>query len=640
MKPTPILDGISRPEDVAQLSHDECRLLADELRDVIVERVSKNGGHLASSLGVVDLTIALLSKFAPPHDQIVWDVGHQAYAYKLLTGRKDRFDTLRQYGGVAGFPKQSESVYDVFGVGHSSTSVSAALGLLRAKKLQGDDGHVIAVIGDGAMTGGMAFEGLNDTGHFKENLTVILNDNQMSIDKNVGGLSRALANLRSTQGYIKAKSKVERFLLAIPLIGRPIARFIMILKTWFRLLIRRNTPPVIFEDLGFQYFGPFDGHNIALLKKKLEISKTINGPVLIHIVTQKGKGYPFAEENPSIYHGVSPFDREKGVQPSTAPTFTSTFSDSIVRVGKANEKVVAICAAMMTSTGLKAFRQNMKLRFFDVGIAEEHAVTMAAGMATNGFVPVVALYSTFAQRAYDQMLHDVCLQNLHVVLALDRAGIVGADGMTHQGIYDISMMLSMPNVTLLSPCNFAELDRMLEWAVEEGTGLVAVRYPRGGQSEVLESIPAEAGIGPRIIRDGSPDASGSEHHGSVAIVSLGVMCEQAIQAAEKLAEKGISCRVIDARCCKPLDITAWRRVLDGVSSIVTIEDGVAHAGFGSYLLSELRKAGDFPCVAHAEILGVSDQPLVAGKREQLLELEGMDAASVAAAVEKVSDFLV
>ena len=635
MKPTPILDRISRPEDVAQLSYDECKLLADELRDVIVDRVSQNGGHLASSLGVVDLTIALLSKFTPPHDQIVWDVGHQAYAYKLLTGRKENFETLRQYGGISGFPKQSESIYDVFGVGHSSTSVSAALGLLRAKKLQGDDGHVIAVIGDGAMTGGMAFEGLNDTGHFSENLTVILNDNQMSIDKNVGGLSRALANLRSTQRYIKAKSKVERFLLAIPLIGKPIARFIVMIKTWIRLLIRRNTPPVIFEDLGFQYFGPFDGHNIALLKKKLEIAKTINGPVLIHIVTQKGKGYAPAEENPSIYHGVSPFDREKGVQPSNTPTFTSTFSDSVVRVGKANEKVVAICAAMMTSTGLKSFRQNMKLRFFDVGIAEEHAVTLAAGMATNGFIPVVALYSTFAQRAYDQMLHDVCLQNLHVVFALDRAGIVGADGMTHQGIYDISMMLSMPNTTLLSPCNFSELDRMLEWAVEEGTGLVAVRYPRGGQSTVLEAIPAEPGIGPRIIRNSSDDGCVSENHGTVAILALGVMCEQALQAADILVKKGISCRVIDVRCCKPLDMAAWHEVLSGVSAVVTIEDGVAHAGFGNYLLSELRKAGDFPCVVHAEVLGVSDQPLVAGKRAQLLELQGMDAVSVAESVERL-----
>ena len=625
MKPTPILDGIKRPEDVAQLSFDECRLLADELRDVIVERVSQNGGHLASSLGVVDLTIALLSKFSPPHDQIVWDVGHQAYAYKLLTGRKDQFHTLRKYGGIAGFPKQSESIYDVFGVGHSSTSVSAALGLLRAKKLQGDDGHVIAVIGDGAMTGGMAFEGLNDTGHFKENLTVILNDNQMSIDKNVGGLSRALANLRSTQGYIKAKSKVERFLLAVPLIGKPIARFLRMVKTWFRLLIRRNTPPVIFEDLGFQYFGPFDGHNIALLKKKLEIAKTIDGPVLIHIITQKGKGYPFAEENPSAYHGVSPFDREKGVQISNTPTFTSAFSDAIVRIGKDNEKVVAICAAMMTSTGLKAFRQNMKLRFFDVGIAEEHAVTMAAGMATNGFVPVVALYSTFAQRAYDQMLHDVCLQNLHMVLALDRAGIVGADGMTHQGIYDISMMLSMPNVTLLSPCNFAELEHMLRYAVEEGTGLVAVRYPRGGQSAVLEAIPSAPGIGPRVIREGK----------EVAVLALGVMCEQALTAAENLEKKGVSCRVIDVRCCKPLDMESWREILKDIRAVVTIEDGIAHAGFGTYLLAALKKAGGFVCTESFEILGVSDKPLVAGQRNQLLEIEGMDAGSVEEAVVKV-----
>ena len=617
MKPTPILDTIKCPEDVAKLDSTQRKQLAEELRDFIVDRVSKNGGHLASSLGVVDLTIALLSEFDPPHDQIVWDVGHQAYAYKLLTGRKDKFETLRQYGGIAGFPKIAESKYDAFGVGHSSTSVSAALGLLRAKKLQNDDGHVIAVIGDGAMTGGMAFEGLNDTGHFSENLTVILNDNQMSIDKNVGGLSRALSNLRSSTRYIKAKSRVERFLLHIPLIGRPIARFIMMIKTWFRLLIRRNTP-VIFEDLGFQYFGPFDGHNIDLLRNKLKIAKAINGPVLIHIVTKKGKGYPLADENPSSYHGVSPFDRETGVKPSTTRTFTNCFSDSIVRIGKEHEEVVAICAAMMTSTGLVNFRKNMKLRFFDVGIAEEHAVTMAAGMAVNGFVPVVALYSTFAQRAYDQLLHDVCLQDLHMVLALDRAGIVGADGMTHQGIYDISMMLSMPNVTLLSPCNFAELDHMLEYAVVEAKNLVAVRYPRGGQSEILEKIPSTEGVGPRVIREGE----------GVAILALGIMCEQALLAAAELEKNGINARVIDVRCVKPCDIDLWKEMLDGITEVVTIEDGIARSGFGAYLLSILEENGRMGSIKEYKSLGVSDHPLVAGNRKLLLEKEHMDEKSI------------
>ena len=617
MKPTPILDIIKCPEDVAKLDSTQRKQLAEELREFIVDRVSKNGGHLASNLGVVDLTVALLSEFQPPHDQIVWDVGHQAYAYKILTGRKDRFDTLRQYGGITGFPKISESKYDAFGVGHSSTSVSAALGLLRAKKLKNDDGHVIAVIGDGAMTGGMAFEGLNDTGHFSENLTVILNDNEMSIDKNVGGLSRAFANLRSSTSYIKAKSRVERFLLHIPLIGKPIARLIRMIKTWFRLLIRRNAP-VIFEDLGFRYFGPFDGHNIDLLRKKLKIAKAIDGPVLIHIVTKKGKGYSFAEENPSAYHGVSPFDKEKGVQPSSSKSFTNCFSDSVVRIGKEHEEVVAICAAMMTSTGLANFRKNMKLRFFDVGIAEEHAVTMAAGMAVNGFVPVVALYSTFAQRAYDQLLHDVCLQNLHMVLALDRAGIVGADGMTHQGIYDISMMLSMPNVMLLSPCNFAELDRMLEYAVVEGKNLVAVRYPRGGQSDILEKIPSEPGIGPRVIREGE----------EVAILALGIMCEQALIAAAELEKSGINARVIDVRCVKPCDISTWKDLLDGIKDVVTIEDGIAQSGFGSYLLSNLEEAGEMGEIRNFKMLGVSDHPLIAGNRKLLLEKEHMDEKTI------------
>ncbi len=617
MKPTPILDTIKSPEDVAKLDSTQRKQLAEELREFIVDRVSKNGGHLASNLGVVDLTVALLSEFQPPHDQIVWDVGHQAYAYKILTGRKDRFDTLRQYGGITGFPKISESKYDAFGVGHSSTSVSAALGLLRAKKLKNDDGHVIAVIGDGAMTGGMAFEGLNDTGHFSENLTVILNDNEMSIDKNVGGLSRAFANLRSSTSYIKAKSRVERFLLHIPLIGKPIARLIRMIKTWFRLLIRRNAP-VIFEDLGFRYFGPFDGHNIDLLRKKLKIAKAIDGPVLIHIVTKKGKGYSFAEENPSAYHGVSPFDKDKGVQPSSSMSFTNCFSDSVVRIGKEHEEVVAICAAMMTSTGLANFRKHMKLRFFDVGIAEEHAVTMAAGMAVNGFVPVVALYSTFAQRAYDQLLHDVCLQNLHMVLALDRAGIVGADGMTHQGIYDISMMLSMPNVMLLSPCNFAELDRMLEYAVVEGKNLVAVRYPRGGQSDILEKIPSEPGIGPRVIREGE----------EVAILALGIMCEQALIAAAELEKSGINARVIDVRCVKPCDVSTWKELLDGIKDVVTIEDGIAQSGFGSYLLSNLEESGEMGEIRNFKMLGVSDHPLIAGNRKLLLEKEHMDEKTI------------
>ncbi|MBO4650830.1 MAG: 1-deoxy-D-xylulose-5-phosphate synthase [Clostridiales bacterium] len=624
MKPTPILDNIKNPNDVAGLSLEQSNELAKELREVIIDRVSQNGGHLASSLGVVDLTIALLSEFSLPHDQIVWDVGHQAYAYKLLTGRKDRFDTLRKYGGVAGFPKRSESEYDVFGVGHSSTSVSAALGLLRAKKLKGDDGHVIAVIGDGAMTGGMAFEALDDTGHFNENLIVILNDNEMSIDKNVGGLSKALSNLRSSAGYIRTKGKIERFLLHIPLIGKPIAKFIVAIKTWIRLLIRRNSKPVIFEDLGFQYFGPFDGHDIKLLKKKLKIAKQVKGPVLLHIATEKGKGYKLAEENPSSYHGVGPFDREKGVQPSDKKTFTDSFSESVIACGQRHEDLIAICAGMMTSTGLANFRKSMKLRFFDVGIAEQHAVTMAAGMAVNGFVPVVALYSTFAQRAYDQLLHDVCLQNLHVVMALDRAGIVGADGMTHQGIYDISMMLSMPNTTLLSPCNYKELDRMLEYAVSEATGLVAVRYPRGCESEKLAAIPSTEGFGPRVIREGS----------NVAILSLGIMAEQALEAAEVLSEKGIDARVIDVRCVKPVDISAWKELLSDIDRVVTIEDGIAHAGFGSYLLSALEEEGGFKCVSDFTILGVSDHPLEAGDRKVLLENEGMDSKAIVDAVFK------
>jgi len=619
-----ILNTIQGPDDIKALNDKECQELSHELRETIIDRVSQNGGHLSSNLGVVELTVALLSVFSPPNDQIVWDVGHQSYSYKLLTGRQKEFETLRQFDGMSGFPRPSESEYDAFGTGHSSTSVSAALGLLRAKKLQGDDGHVVAIIGDGSLTGGMAYEGLNDTGHLGENLIVILNDNQMSIDKNVGALSKHLLSFRSSRAYIRAKNKMEKILLHTPIIGRPVFRFLRMIKTWIRITLRRNNP-VIFEDLGFKYFGPFNGHDIPLLKKKLEMAKSMNEPVLVHIITQKGRGYTNAEKNPSLYHGISSFDRKKGIQVDpNKKTFTDAFSDAIVKEGREDKRVVAVCAAMMSSTGLSEFRKEMKLRFFDVGIAEEHAVTMAAGMAKNGMIPVVALYSTFIQRSIDQILHDVCLMNLHVVFAIDRAGIVGADGPTHQGIYEMAFMNTMPNIMLFSPMNYAELGHMLHYAITEARGPIAIRYPRGAEPEILSSIPTVPGIAPRSIREGN----------QVAIISIGVMAKEALEAASILENRGISCQVIDLRCAKPIMWDFLLPLLTSVKVIATIEDGVKEFGIGSGLIIELARR--IPNIPARNMLsfGIEDAPLKAGKREELIRFEKMNADSIANAMEK------
>jgi len=610
------LDAMKDPSEISGFTHKEMCELADELRSEIITSVSLNGGHLSSNLGVIELTIALMASFNfKDEDQIVWDVGHQCYAYKLLTGRRDRFSTLRKLDGIAGFPRRAESPYDFFDTGHSSTSISAALGLLRAKRLKGEKGRVIAVIGDGALTGGLAYEALNDAGQFGENLIVILNDNQMSIDHNVGALSRHLASIRVSSGYIRTKRRMESILNKIPFFGRLLVRFLSFLKDSLRLAIRVNHP-VIFEDLGFRYYGPVDGHNIPDLLRYLSSVKQINEPVLLHVCTQKGRGYEYAEAWPSQYHGVAPFDIELGCENGTCSTFTSTFGKALIEIARENKKIVAVCAAMGTSIGLEPFRLLFRERFFDVGIAEGHALTMAAGLAANGMIPVVALYSTFLQRGFDQILHDICLQKLHVVLAVDRAGIVGADGETHQGLYDLAILLSMPGMEILAPRSYSELSFMLQYAVQESKGPVAIRYPRASESDeyqILEQIPVNKA---QYLRNGS----------DITILSVGFLAEQALEASRLLECEGIFADVIDLRRIKPLDEETILESARKTGHVICCEDGMYNNGVCSriaQLLEENKVSATFAPV------GVNDRPVPAGTRAQLLKREGMDAKSIA-----------
>jgi 1-deoxy-D-xylulose-5-phosphate synthase len=614
-----VLKNISNPNMVRGLSDEEKLVLAGELRELIISRVSENGGHLSSNLGVVELTIALLSCFDLPSDQIVFDVGHQSYSFKLLTGRKEKFSTLRKKDGISGFPSRNESPYDSFGTGHSSTSISAALGLLRAKKLRGDQGRVVAVIGDGALSGGMAYEALNDTGHYRDNLIVILNDNQMSIDLNVGAISKYLNSLRSSSGYMRVKNRTEIILNHIPLIGKPIYRFLGFIKDSIRhALLKKH--PVIFEDLGFRYYGPVDGHDIPLLIKKIELIKQLDEPVILHVCTTKGKGYEFAEQLPSQYHGVAPFDIDLGCDNGCAATFTNEFARIISQIARKNKLVTAISAGMMSSVGLEKFKVEFPNRFYDVGIAEEHAITMAAGMAANGAIPVVAMYSTFLQRAYDQILHDICLQNLHVVFAIDRAGIVGADGPTHQGMYDISMLLSMPNMEILAPRDFIELEKMMRYAIDEAKGPVAVRYPRSG--ECIIDVKDHISL---------PEMQHLYRGEDAVIFTVGAMAAEAYSAVQILAGSGIACDLIDVRRLKPLNASFIKKVCKNRKLVACCEDGLKESGLGAQialLLSESKLTPVFVAI------GAGDHPVPAGSRNQVMKMEGMDSVSIAFKIKK------
>ena len=564
-----ILDTINSPKDVKKLSYDEKRKLATEIRKYILKVVSVNGGHLASNLGVVELTIALLSIFNFPKDKIVWDVGHQSYVYKILTGRKEDFKTLRTLDGLAGFPKINESKYDAFGTGHSSTSISAALGLACARDLKGEKNEVIAVIGDGALTGGMAFEALNDAGAKKTNITIILNDNEMSISKNVGGMSLELEKIRIKKIYKESKNIIKRGLNKIPVVGTGLVDIAGRLKSSIKNLFIKN---MLFEDLGFTYMGPVDGHDIEKLEEILKISKKIEGPKVIHILTRKGMGYKPAEESPDKFHGVSSFDLKTGksLKPKK-DDYSKIFGQKLLRMAKKDKNIVAVCAAMKTGTGLVEFADQYPKRFFDVGIAEQHALTFAAGLAKEGLKPFVAIYSSFYQRAYDQVIHDIAIQKLPVVMCVDRAGQVGNDGETHQGLFDLSFFNVVPNLTIMAPKDFKELEAMMEFASEINKPVV-IRYPRGGEGSIeFTKHP--------IIEEGKSElvCSGKD----VSIIAIGNMVERALELKNKLDKDGIKAEVINVRFLKPLDKEAILKSIQKTNKVVTIEDNVLTGGLAT-----------------------------------------------------------
>ncbi len=573
-----ILDKIITPSDVKKLKKSETDALCAEIRSFLIDTVSKTGGHLASNLGVVELTVALFRSLDLNEDVLIWDVGHQAYVHKLLTGRKEKFSTLRSFGGLSGFPKTSESEYDFFNTGHSSTSISAALGIARAKRLSKTGGRSLAVIGDGAFTGGMAFEAFCDAGASKESITVILNDNEMSISKNVGGFSDHLTALRSKKMYLRFKSSLEETLYKLPLGGEKSVKFLKKVKDGIRHFITANT---FFEELGFTYLGPVDGHNAESLTNILNSSKNIPGPVLIHVITKKGKGYKFAEDKPSKFHGVGEFvvDTGESSKKSSHLSYSKVFGETLLELSRKNDKICAVTAAMPDGTGLSEYSKVFCERFFDVGISEQHAVTMSAGLAAGGMRPVCALYSSFMQRAYDQVLHDVCLQNLNVVFAIDRAGIVGRDGETHQGIFDISFLSAMPNISILAPSNFDDFKEMLDYALNEHQGPIALRYPRGNMGYTYQERKPFEFKKASVIKTGT----------DCLIIGVGHMLGIAEDVCSALGGKGINAGLADLRTVLPFDEEFIKDSAEKYKMIVCIEDGVLHGGAGSLISEFLEK---------------------------------------------------
>lgn len=612
-----LLNRIEKPEDVKALTVRELEQLASELRHFIIDTVSQNGGHLAPNLGTVELTLALYRVFQFPGDKLVWDVGHQAYTHKILTGRRDAFKTLRKKGGITGFPNRSESVYDAFGVGHASTSISAALGMALARDAKGEKNQVIAVIGDGALTGGESFEALNNAGDLGTKLIVILNDNEMSIDANVGAMSEYLSRIRIAPQYARAKRDMGSLLMSIPHIGDKVYKTASHLKDGVRSVL---VPGSLFEEMGFHYIGPIDGHNIGLLEEVLASAKEMEGPVLIHIHTVKGKGYKPAEQAPEKFHGVGCFDPSTGKsakKAGCAPSYTSVFSKALIDLAKDRPDILAITAAMPSGTGLKAFGQAYPKRFFDVGIAEEHAMTLAAGMAAAGMHPVIALYSTFAQRAYDQLIHDVCLQNLPVTLCLDRAGLVGEDGPTHHGVFDLSYLRQMPNMCVMAPKDEEELRHMLATAIAI-EGPAAVRYPRGAGlgvplTDSLETLP----VGKAEVL---------QEEGTIAFLAVGTMVEKAKEAAAILKEEGIEAAVVNMRFIKPLDTELLGEMARTKKLLITAEENVLAGGFGSAVAEYLADHGiEVPLLR----FGIPDRFIEQGTRRELLSLCGLQPDEMA-----------
>ncbi len=567
-----ILDKINSTEDLKHLNLVEKKQLSDEIRKKIIDVVSNNGGHLASNLGTVELTIALHSVFDTPKDTIVWDVGHQTYTHKILTGRKDEFCNIRKKGGISGFPKIEESEYDSFNTGHSSTSISAALGIARAKKIKNDNTNVIAVIGDGALTGGMALEALNDAGSSNTKLIVILNDNEMSISKNVGGISLFLAKLRTRKIYTSSNLKIKQLVRKIPNVGEKIIQAVRKIKHSIKNLFITN---MLFEDLGFKYYGPIDGHDIDKMEGIFKLAQKVEGPVLIHVVTKKGKGYIPAEENPSKFHGVSSFNKETGeAKAKKGADYSKTFGTKLVELARKNNDIVAITAAMRDGTGLDEFSKEFPDRFFDVGIAEQHAVCFAAGLAKAGLTPVIPIYSSFYQRAYDQMIHDVCMQNLPVVMCSDRAGIVGQDGETHQGILDLSFTNIIPNLTVMAPKDFKELEDMLEFAVNLKKP-VFIRYPRGKEENIFKQHDKIELGKVETLKLGK----------DITIIAIGKMVARAYEIANELEKEGIQIEVINARFLKPLDKNNIVQSINKTKNVITIEDNIIKGGLGDTIKS-------------------------------------------------------
>jgi len=615
------LSKINSPEDLKKLKDYEINILAKEIRKYLIDSVSKTGGHLASNLGVVELTLALHTIFDTSKDKVVWDVGHQSYVHKILTGRRDRFDTLRQYKGLSGFPKRKESQHDHFDTGHSSTSISAALGMAAVRDLKKERHSIIAVIGDGALTGGMAFEALNHAGQCKKNIIVVLNDNEMSISPNVGGMSDYLSKIRTTPIYSKFKDDVGSLIGNIPAIGKSMVKTAERAKDCIKYFI---VPGVLFEELGFTYIGPVDGHNYSALCKAMKQCKSIKGPVFLHVLTKKGKGYSLAEAFPDEYHGVSPFkvDSGKPLVSNSRLSYSEIAGDALTKCAEKDEKIIAITAAMPSGTGLTSFSKRFPQRFFDVGIAEQHAVTFAAGAAAEGYRPVFAVYSTFLQRGFDQVIHDVCLQNLPVVFLIDRAGIVGNDGETHHGIFDISFLACIPNLKILSPTNGEELKKMIEFAVQQ-EGPVAVRYPRGYAAELSskEETKIQLGRGEVLYETGS----------EALLIALGGMNPLAMEVCKALEVEGIKSTLINPRFVKPLDEALLLSYADKCKYIYTIEDHIKIGGFGSQVLNLLNENH---INKHVKIFALPDLFIEQGDTNKLYDAFGISAERIKNEIKK------
>ncbi len=604
------------PEDLKMMSERDLELLTYEIRDFLIEKVSKNGGHLASNLGVVELTIALHRVFESPKDKMVWDVGHQSYVHKILTGRASSFDGLRRLNGISGFPKREESVHDMFDTGHSSNSISAAMGYAAARDLDGEDYSVVAIIGDGALTGGMAYEALNNAGSSQSKMIVVLNDNEMSIGKNTGGMSQHLSKLRASQTYLDFKKQLKKTLKGIPGVGEGLYNGIEHIRDSLKYAI---VPGAIFEQLGFKYFGPVDGHNIHDLIEVLSLAKLMDGPVLIHTITKKGKGYRNAETNPGKFHGIGAFDPTTGnvLSESTNMSYSMIFGNKLVQLANENPKIVAVSAAMTDATGLGKFVKKYPERIFDAGIAEAHAVTFAAGLAASGYRPVVAIYSTFLQRAYDQILIDVCMQNLPVIFAIDRAGNVGADGETHHGVFDLSYLSHMPNMTVLAPKDGKELADMLDYALTL-EGPCAIRYPRDEAVECGGEISCS-------VLDGSSERL--QHGNDVEIFAVGKMVSIGLEACKKLRSRGIEAGLTNVRFVKPCDKKSILSAAEKAKYLVTLEDNVLEGGYGSMVNGFLAAAGKLD--VKVINIGWPDKFIEQGSTDELFEKYGLDPESIA-----------